>query len=145
MGERWLRPSEDDNRRLLRARDAIDRTPAAPLDVPELARLAHMSSSHFTRSFRAAFGETPHRYRQRRRLERAMRLLRETDQPVSRIAVDVGWSSLGSFTTTFTRVVGVPPTEFRATTTSAPDVPGCVVSRWARPSSFEEASDEAAS
>lgn len=132
--------TEDDNRRLLRARDVIDRSPAAPLDVPALAAIAHMSPAHFTRSFKAAFGETPHRYRQRRRLERAMRLLGETERSVTEIAIEVGWTSVGSFTTTFTRVVGVPPTTFRMQVGPAPDVPGCAVTRWARPSSFGEAS-----
>lgn len=131
--------SEGDNRRLLRARDVIDRSPAAPLDVPALASVACMSPAHFIRTFKAAFGETPHRYRQRRRLERAMRLLRETERPVTEIAMTVGWASLGSFTTTFTRVVGVPPTVFRDRGGPVPAVPGCAVTRWARPSSFGEA------
>ena len=138
------RRSESDNRRLLRARDVIDRTPAAPLDVAALASVACMSTAHFIRSFKAAFGETPHRYRQRRRLERAMRLLRETQQPVTSIAFAVGWASVGSFTTTFTRVVGVPPTTFRERGGPAPAVPGCAVTRWARPSSFGEASPQRA-
>lgn len=123
---------------MLRARDAIDRAPAAPLDVPALAAIACMSSSHFTRSFKAAFGETPHRYRQRRRLERAKRMLRETDLPVTAIAVRVGWDSLGSFTSTFAAVVGVTPTAFRARDGLFAAVPGCAVTRWARPSSFGE-------
>lgn len=130
---------EGDNRRLLRARDVIDRAPAASLDVAALASVACMSSAHFIRSFKAAFGETPHRYRQRRRLERAMRLLQETEQPVTAIAFETGWASVGSFTTTFTRVVGVPPTTLREGVGPPADVPGCAVTRWARPSSFEEA------
>ena len=143
--EPWLQPSEDDHRRLLRVRDAIDRDPVAELDVSGLARVACMSPSHFSRSFRQAFGETPHRYRQRRRLERAMRLLRETGMPVWQVAFEVGWSSLGSFTSTFTRVVGTPPSRYRAQTQPTGDsVPGCVVTRWARPSSFEEDGSPAA-
>src|SRR3954452_13866019 len=73
------RAAEDSNRRLLRARDAMDRTYGRPLDVPALARIAHVSEAHFIRTFRATFGETPHRYLQRRRVERAMFLLRETE------------------------------------------------------------------
>ena len=131
--------AENDNRRLLRARDVIDRSPATPLDVAALASVACMSPAHFIRSFKVAFGETPHRYRQRRRLERAMRLLQETERPVTEIAMAVGWASLGSFTTTFTRVVGVPPTAFRDRVGPVPAVPGCAVTRWARPSTFGEA------
>ena len=76
---------EDRNRRMLRARDAMDRDYARPLDIPSLARLAHVSSAHFSRQFRATFGETPHRYLQRRRVERAMELLRETDLSVTEV------------------------------------------------------------
>lgn len=79
-----MAPNEDRNRRLLRARDAMDRRFAEPLDVPGLARVALMPPAHFSRSFRTVFGETPHRYLQRRRMERAMALLRETDRSVTR-------------------------------------------------------------
>ncbi len=74
---------EDRNRRMLRTRDTMDRAFTKPLDVPALARVAHISPTHFSRQFRATFGETPHRYLQRRRVERAMELLRETDRPVT--------------------------------------------------------------
>jgi AraC-like DNA-binding protein len=89
------RAAEDRNRRLLRARDTIDRSFAAPLDVAALARVAHVSPAHFARQFRAVFGETPHRYLQRRRIERAMELLRDTDRPVTEVCLDVGFASLG--------------------------------------------------
>ena len=91
------RAVEESNRRMLRARDAMDRAYAQPLDVPTLARLAHVSEAHFIRTFRATFGETPHRYLQRRRVERSMFLLRETDRPVSEICLEVGFTSLGTF------------------------------------------------
>ncbi len=82
--------AEDSNRRLLRARDAMDGSYAEPLDVPTLARIAHVSEAHFIRTFRATFGETPNRYLQRRRVERAMWLLRSTDRSVTDICMDVG-------------------------------------------------------
>jgi transcriptional regulator GlxA family with amidase domain len=104
------RAVEESNRHLLRARDAMDRTYAQPLDVRTLARIAHVSEAHFIRTFRATFGETPHRYLQRRRVERAMFLLRETDRSVTEICVDVGFTSLGTFSRTFRSIVGEPPT-----------------------------------
>ena len=108
------RAIEDRNRRMLRARDAMDRAFARPLDVPALARIAHVSPAHFSRQFRATFGETPHRYLQRRRVERAMELLRETDRPVTEICFDVGFNSLGTFSRTFRAIVGEPPSAYRA-------------------------------
>ncbi len=107
------RATEDRNRRMLRARDTIDRSYATPLDVAALARVAHVSPAHFARQFRAVFGETPHRYLQRRRLERAMELLRDTDRPVTEICLDVGFAGLGTFSRTFRAVVGVPPSAYR--------------------------------
>ncbi|HLM51928.1 MAG TPA: AraC family transcriptional regulator [Solirubrobacteraceae bacterium] len=132
------RAAEDDNRRLLRARDAMDRSYAEPLDVAALARIAHVSPSHFTRSFRAAFGETPHRYLQRRRVERAMFLLRETDRDVTEISLDVGFTSLGTFSRTFREIVGQPPTAHRRNG-ARKAVPTCFAMAWTRPSSFGEA------
>ena len=132
---------EEQNRRLLRARDAMDRTYAEPLDVPSLARIARVSEAHFIRTFRATFGETPHRYLQRRRVERSMWLLRETDRSVTDICLDVGFNSLGTFSRTFRDIVGVSPIAFRRG--SAPiggAVPTCFTMAWARPSSFGEAS-----
>lgn len=134
------RAVEDQNRRLLRARDAMDRTYAEALDVPALARIARVSEAHFIRTFRATFGETPHRYLQRRRLERAMWLLRETDRSVTDICLDVGFTSLGTFSRTFREVVGVSPVAWRRS--GAPvggAVPTCFFMAWARPSSFGEA------
>ncbi len=125
-------PREAENRRLLSARDAIDRAYADDLDVATLARIAVMSSSHFIRRFRAVFGETPHRYLQRRRIERACALLRTTDSPVLEIALSVGYDSPGTFGRTFTRVVGCSPTTYRANVVPLP-VPGCHVRRWTRP------------
>lgn len=91
-----LRGAEERNRRMLRARDTMDRSFAQPLDIPALARVAHLSPAHFSRQFRATFGETPHRYLQRRRVERAMELLRETGWPVTEVCFDVGFVSLAT-------------------------------------------------
>jgi AraC-like DNA-binding protein len=126
---------EDRNRRMLRARDAMDRAFAQRLDVPALARVAHVSPAHFSRQFRATFGETPHRYLQRRRVERAMELLRETDRPVTEICFDVGFNSLGTFSRTFRAVVGEPPSGYRArfARDGAPRVPACWAMAWMRP------------
>ncbi len=107
------RDVEELNRRLLRARDAMDRAYAEPLDVRAVAAVACLSEAHFIRSFRACFGETPHRYLQRRRVERAMFLLRETDRSVTDVCFDVGFTSLGTFSRTFREIVGEPPTDYR--------------------------------
>jgi transcriptional regulator GlxA family with amidase domain len=108
------REVEELNRRLLRARDLMDRAYAEPLDVRSVAAAAYLSQAHFTRSFRAAFGETPHRYLQRRRVERAMFLLRDTERSVTDICFDVGFTSLGTFSRTFRDIVGEAPTDYRA-------------------------------
>jgi AraC-like DNA-binding protein len=108
------REVEELNRRLLRARDLMDRAYAEPLDVRAVAAAAHLSGAYFTRSFRAAFGETPHRYLQRRRVERAMFLLRETERNVTDICFDVGFTSLGTFSRMFHEIVGETPTDYRA-------------------------------
>jgi len=107
------REVEDINRRLLRARDAMDRAYAQPLDVAAVAAVAHVSEAHFIRSFRATFGETPHRYLQRRRVERSMFLLRETERSVTDICLDVGFASLGTFSRTFREIVGEAPSAYR--------------------------------
>jgi AraC-like DNA-binding protein len=107
------REVEDLNRRLLRARDAMDRAYAEPLDVRSVAALAHISPAHFIRSFRSVFGETPHRYLQRRRVERSMFLLRETDRSVTDICFDVAFTSLGTFSRTFRQIVGDTPSAYR--------------------------------
>jgi AraC-like DNA-binding protein len=105
---------EEFNRRLLRARDAMDRSYAEPLDVRAVAAVAHCSEAHFSRSFRAAFGETPHRYLQRRRVERSMFLLRETDRSITDICFDVGFMSLGTFSRMFREIIGDTPSAYRA-------------------------------
>jgi AraC-like DNA-binding protein len=107
------RDVEDLNRRLLRARDAMDRAYADPLDVKSVAAVAHVSEAHFIRTFRAVFGETPHRYLQRRRVERSMFLLRETDRSVTDVCFDVGFSSLGTFSRMFRVIVGETPSHYR--------------------------------
>jgi len=107
------REAEDLNRRLLRARDAMDRAYAEPLDVRTVASVAYVSEAHFIRSFRAAFGETPHRYLQRRRVERSMFLLRETDRSITDICFDVGFMSLGTFSRTFREIIGETPSSYR--------------------------------
>ena len=136
------RQVEDANRRLLRARDAMDRRYAEPLDGPTLARIAHVSPAHFIRTFRATFGETPNRYLQRRRVERAMFLLRTGDRSVTDICMDVGFSSLGTFSRTFKEIVGVSPAAYRAKGSIPSRVPTCFVMAWTRPSSFGEAPGE---
>jgi AraC-like DNA-binding protein len=131
------RAVEDMNRRMLRARDAMDRHYAEPLDVPALARIAYVSPAHFSRTFRATFGETPHRYLQRRRVERAMFLLRSCDRSVTEICLEVGFTSLGTFSRTFRDVVGESPSEYRARGPLAA-VPTCFAMAWMRPTSLIE-------
>jgi AraC-like DNA-binding protein len=133
-----VRPSEDCNRRMLRARDAMDRAYAEALDIPSLAAIACVAESHFIRTFRATFGETPHRYLQRRRVERSMFLLRETDRSITDICLDVGFGSLGTFSRTFREIVGLSPSEYREQVAFRP-VPTCFTMAWTRPSSFGEA------
>lgn len=134
------------NRRLLRVRDAMDRSYAEGLDIEALANSVHLSRAHFIRSFRETFGETPHRYLQRRRVERAMSQLRETDRPVTEICLEVGFWSLGTFSRTFHNIVGCSPKAYREREQAAPraairaGVPGCMAALWDRPSStFGEA------
>jgi AraC-like DNA-binding protein len=125
-------------RHLLRARDLIDARYREPLDVPALARAAHLSPAHFSREFRRAFGEAPHQYLLTRRLERAGALLRHTDWSVADICFAVGLQSIGSFTTSFGRRYGMPPTEYRAAHPPAVAhtcVPTCVAQAYARPAS----------
>ncbi len=92
----------------------MDRAYARPLDVRAVAAVAHISEAHFIRRFRTVFGETPHRYLQRRRVERAMFLLRETDRSVTDVCFDVGFTSLGTFSRTFREIVGETPSAYRA-------------------------------
>lgn len=129
------RTTDEQNRRLLRARDAMDRSYAEPLDVAALARIAFVSEAHFSRTFRATFGETPHRYLQRRRIERAMFLLRQTDRPVTEVCLDVGFVSLGTFSRTFRDIVGESPSAYRGRRVATPPaVPNCFAMAWTRPS-----------
>jgi transcriptional regulator GlxA family with amidase domain len=128
------RGSEDSNRRMLRARDAMDRSYAQPLDIPTLARLAHVSPAHFIRTFKDTFGETPNRYLQRRRVERAMFLLRSTDRSVTDVCMAVGFSSLGTFSRVFAEIVGEPPSVYRRRG-PLPLAPTCFVMAWLRPGS----------
>ena len=128
---------------MLRARDEMDAAYDSELDIRTLARLACCSESHFIRTFRATFGETPHRYLQRRRVERAMHLLRTTSTSVTDVCWSVGFASLGTFVRTFVRVVGETPTAYRARG-PLPSVPACFGMAWLRPSSFGEAEQAAA-
>src|ERR671923_2583097 len=105
---------------LLRAKDLIDRSYAQELDVETLARAANASPAHFSRSFKRAFGETPHKYLQRRRIERAKELLRESDLTVTEVCLEVGFQSLGSFSTVFRALVGEPPSTYRERWNASP-------------------------
>jgi AraC-like DNA-binding protein len=119
---------------LRRARDLIDREYARPLDVAELARTALMSSAHFSRQFRATYGETPYAYLMTRRIERAKALLRRGELTVSEVCVAVGCSSLGSFSARFTELVGETPSAYRAGDHGALEsVPGCIAKELTRP------------
>ncbi|SFD54045.1 helix-turn-helix transcriptional regulator [Streptomyces aidingensis] len=120
--------------RLRRARDRMDREYAEPLDVAALAREALMSAGHFSRSFRAAFGETPYSYLMTRRIERAKALLRRGDLTVTEVCVAVGCTSLGSFSSRFTELVGESPSSYRAREhEDGAAVPACVAKIHTRP------------
>jgi AraC-like DNA-binding protein len=134
---------------LLRAKDRIDRDYAEQLDVPTLAREAHASTAHFSRSFKRAFGETPHQYLLRRRIERAKELLRGTGLSVTEVSFAVGFRSLGSFSTAFRGLVGEPPSEYgqRWRAADLPPIPACFTLMYTRPagsSSSREARTEKA-
>jgi AraC-like DNA-binding protein len=123
-------------RHLLRAKDLADARYAEPLGVEQMAAAAGLSRAHFSREFRRAFGEPPHSYLLTRRLERAAALLRNTDRSVAEVCLDVGLTSVGSFTTSFKRNFGKTPTEYRASFPPASAfavLPGCVVRGYARP------------
>jgi AraC-like DNA-binding protein len=130
----------DDLVRLRQARDRMDREYARPLDVETLARTALMSSGHFSRSFRAAYGETPYSYLMTRRIERAMTLLRRGDLSVTDVCFEVGCSSLGTFSTRFTELVGESPSAYRARDHSwTESLPACLVRAATRPVRNREA------
>jgi AraC-like DNA-binding protein len=123
-------------RHLLKAKDLADAHYAEPLEVDDLARAAGLSKAHFSREFRRTFGESPYVYLLTRRLERAAALLRNTDYSVAEICLEVGLQGIGSFTTSFKRMYGMTPTEYRAAAPPASAhavVPACVVRAYARP------------
>jgi AraC-like DNA-binding protein len=125
---------------LRRVRDRIDREYAQPLDVEALARYAHMSAGHLSREFRRAYGESPYSYLMTRRIERAMALLRRGDLSVTEACFEVGCSSLGTFSTRFTELVGMPPSAYRRLAASATaGLPSCVAKQVTRPVRNREA------
>ena len=131
-------------RSLRRARDLMDREYAQPLDVPALARAALMSPAHFSRQFRAAYGETPYGYLMTRRIERAKALLRRGDLTVTEVCMEVGCTSLGSFSARFSELVGESPSAYRARDhTGGAAVPACVAKVRTRPSRNGEATGAA--
>ena len=137
-------PSETQNlrdlARLRRVRDRIDREYARPLDVEALARGAHMSAGHLSREFRRVYGESPYSYLMTRRVERAMALLRRGDLTVTEVCFEVGCSSMGTFSTRFTELVGMPPSEYRRAAAGATaGMPSCVAKQVTRPVRNREA------
>ncbi|MFG2867051.1 helix-turn-helix transcriptional regulator [Streptomyces sp. NPDC048338] len=138
------RPSPEerlrDLARLRRVRDRIDREYAQPLDVEALARGVHMSAGHLSREFRAAYGESPYSYLMTRRIERAMALLRRGDLSVTEVCFEVGCASLGTFSSRFTELVGMPPSAYRREmATPSPEMPSCVSKQVTRPIRNREA------
>jgi AraC-like DNA-binding protein len=124
---------------LRRVRDRIDREYAQPLDVEALARDAHMSAGHLSRQFGLAYGEAPYSYLMTRRIERAMALLRQGDLSVTEVCFAVGCSSLGTFSTRFTELVGMPPSVYRRQATPTTGMPPCVAKQVTRPIRNREA------
>src|SRR5437867_8643257 len=125
---------------LRRVRDRIDREHAQPLDVEALARGAHMSAGHFSREFKLAYGESPYSYLMTRRIERAMALLRRGDLSVTEVCFEVGCSSLGTFSSRFTELVGVPPSTYRRQAAgAAAGMPPCVAKQVTKPIRNREA------
>jgi AraC-like DNA-binding protein len=130
---------------LRRARDLMDREYARPLDVAALARAALMSTAHFSRQFRATYGETPYAYLMTRRIERAKALLRGGDLSVTEVCMAVGCTSLGSFSARFTQLVGETPTAYRARDHGTlASVPGCIAKDLTRPSANRAGSEKRA-
>lgn len=130
--------------RLRRVRDRIDREYAQPLDVDSLAKGVNMSAGHLSRQFRAAFGESPYSYLMTRRIERAMALLRIGELSVTEVCFAVGGSSLGTFSTRFTELVGVPPSVFQRNPLEVAGIPACVAKQVTRPIRNREASPQSA-
>ncbi|HYD60625.1 MAG TPA: helix-turn-helix transcriptional regulator [Noviherbaspirillum sp.] len=129
--------------RLRHVRDRIDRDYAQPLNVEELAKGVHMSAGHLSRQFRLAYGESPYSYLMTRRIERAMALLRRGDLSVTEVCFEVGCTSLGTFSTRFTELVGVPPTVYRNQSAHATaGIPACVAKQVTRPIRNQEAPAE---
>ena len=120
-------------------RDRMDREYAQPLDVEALARDAHMSAGHLSRQFKAAYGESPYSYLMTRRIERAMALLRRGDLSVTDVCFAVGCSSLGTFSTRFAELVGVPPSVYREQAAESSGIPSCVSKQVTRPIRNREA------
>lgn len=142
VGDPWhpQRVTPEDIAHLRRARDLMDREYARPLDVPAMARAALMSPAHFSRQFRAVYGETPYGYLMTRRIERAMALLRRGDLTVTDVCMQVGCTSLGSFSARFTELVGESPSAYQARDHSASAaVPACMAKAATRPSRIREA------
>lgn len=143
-------PSDDqrlrDLRLLRRVRDRMDRDYAEPLDVGALAAGVHMSAGHLSREFKRAYGESPYSYLMTRRIERAMALLRRGDQSVTDVCFAVGCSSLGTFSTRFSELVGMSPSAYKAQVErAATDLPSCVVKQVTRPVRNREARPSSAS
>ena len=135
-----------DLRLLRRVKDRIDRDYAQPLDVEALAHGVHMSAGHLSREFKKAYGEAPYSYLMTRRIERAMRLLRQGDMSVTDICFAVGCQSLGTFSTRFTELVGVPPSVYKQESAGATEgMPSCVVKQVTRPIRNQEAPSTSAS
>jgi transcriptional regulator GlxA family with amidase domain len=127
---------------LRRVRDRMDREYAEPLDVEALARGVNMSAGHLSREFKAAYGESPYSYLMTRRIERAMALLRRGDMSVTDICFEVGCSSLGTFSTRFTELVGVPPSVYREQAQARAGLPACVEKQISRPIRNREAPEK---
>jgi AraC-like DNA-binding protein len=146
MGARREEQQLQDLAVLRRVRDRIDREYAQPLDVEALARGANMSAGHLSREFKRAYGESPYRYVMTRRIERAMTLLRRGDLSVTDVCFAVGFSSLGTFSSRFTELVGVSPSTYRRESTRATEgIPACVAKDVTRPVRNREASEAGAS
>jgi len=129
---------------LRRARDLTDRDFAQPLTLASMAQAAHLSKFHFARAFTRVYGETPRAYLTRRRIERAKDLLRAANLTITEICFLVGFESVGSFSSRFHELVGMPPTEYRSASAGAPPIPVCFVLMWTRPAPVRNSNPEEA-